>query len=319
MRMLLSLLVLLSLTMISTSFMMRSSSSTSTSSSSLLSRSKYVRKSINMLRMNIEDENDMITTVDDSIFSTLSSSSISSTALLVPLITLLLPYQEAMANEYGILAGRTASMLHPVTMLMLFLTSVYSGYLGLQWRRLRGISDEIKDYQKQLPVLSSGQATYPISDKIKSINEQLSSSIDDSLKNTLNNDLNKLKNAFDIDAKIGELQSTRKSLQAADLKDKHSTTGSYLLGAGVTVSLLGAFNTYMRAGKLFPGPHLYAGMGVTILWAVAASLVPAMQKGNDTARSLHIALNSINVALFAWQVVTGFDIMVKVFEKTSWP
>ena len=75
----------------------------------------------------------------------------------------------------------------------------------------------------------------------------------------------------------------------------------------------------MRAGKLFPGPHLYAGMGVTILWAVAASLVPAMQKGNDTARSLHIALNSINVALFAWQVVTGFDIMVKVFEKTSWP
>ena len=272
-----------------------------------------------MLKMNIEDENDMITTVDDSFFSTLSSSPISSTALLVPLITLLLPYQEAMANEYGIFAGRTASMLHPVTMLMLFLTSVYSGYLGLQWRRLRGISDEIKDYQKQLPVLSSGQATYPISDKIKSINEQLSSSIDDSLKNTLNNDLNKLKNAFDIDAKIGELQLTRKSLQAADLKDKHSTTGSYLLGAGVTVSLLGAFNTYMRAGKLFPGPHLYAGMGVTILWAVAASLVPAMQKGNDTARSLDIALNSINVVLFAWQVVTGFDIMVKVFEKTSWP
>ena len=316
MRILLSLLVLLSLTMISTSFMIKQSSS---SSSSLLSRSKYVRKSINMLKMNIEDENDMITTVDDSIFSTLSSSSISSTALLVPLITLLLPYQEAMANEYGIFAGRTASMLHPVTMLMLFLTSVYSGYLGLQWRRLRGISDEIKDYQKQLPVLSSGKATYPISDKIKSINEQLSSSIDDSLKNTLNNDLNKLKNAFDIDAKIGELQLTRKSLQAADLKDKHSTTGSYLLGAGVTVSLLGAFNTYMRAGKLFPGPHLYAGMGVTILWAVAASLVPAMQKGNETARSLHIALNSINVVLFAWQVVTGFDIMVKVFEKTSWP
>jgi len=289
--------------------------SSSSSSSSLLSRSKYVRESSKMLKMNIEDENDMITTVDDSFFS----SSISSTALLVPLITLLLPYQEAMANEYGILAGRTASMLHPVTMLMLFLTSVYSGYLGLQWRRLRGISEEIKDYQKQLPVLSSGQSTYPISDKIKSINEQLSSSIDDTLKNTLNNDLNKLKNAFDIDAKIGELQSTRKSLQAADLKDKHSTTGSYLLGAGVTVSLLGAFNTYMRAGKLFPGPHLYAGMGVTILWAVAAALVPAMQKGNDTARSLHIALNTINVALFAWQVVTGFDIMVKVFEKTSWP
>ena len=89
---------------------------------------------------------------------------------------------------------------------------------------------------------------------------------------------------------------------AMNLKDKHATTGSWLLGAGVTVSLLGAFNTYMRAGKLFPGPHLYAGMAVTILWAVAASLVPAMQKGNEAARAGHIALNTVNVALFAWQV-----------------
>jgi hypothetical protein len=91
-------------------------------------------------------------------------------------------------------------------------------------------------------------------------------------------------------------------IAAMNLKDKHATTGSWLLGAGVTVSLLGAFNTYMRAGKLFPGPHLYAGMAVTILWAVAASLVPAMQKGNEAARAGHIALNTVNVALFAWQV-----------------
>ena len=31
-----------------------------------------------------------------------------------------------------------------------------------------------------------------------------------------------------------------------------------------------------------------------------------MQKGNDSARSAHIALNSINVALFAWQIVMAF-------------
>jgi hypothetical protein len=29
----------------------------------------------------------------------------------------------------------------------------------------------------------------------------------------------------------------------------------------------------MRAGKLFPGPHLYAGMAITGLWAAAAALV----------------------------------------------
>jgi hypothetical protein len=64
----------------------------------------------------------------------------------------------------------------------------------------------------------------------------------------------------------------------------------------------GALNTYLRVGKLFPGPHLFAGAGITVCWALAASLVPAMKKGNDTARSLHIALNAVNVALFAWQV-----------------
>ena len=55
------------------------------------------------------------------------------------------------------------------------------------------------------------------------------------------------------------------------------------------------------AGKLFPGPHLYAGAAIVVLWALAASLVPYMQKGNDTARSVHIAANTINLGLFAWQ------------------
>lgn len=75
----------------------------------------------------------------------------------------------------------------------------------------------------------------------------------------------------------------------------------------------------MRAGKLFPGPHLFAGMSMTIIWALAAALVPYMQKGNDAARVAHIALNAINILLFAWQVGTGIEIMLAVFEKTSWP
>jgi hypothetical protein len=51
---------------------------------------------------------------------------------------------------------------------------------------------------------------------------------------------------------------------------------------------------------------------------VAAALVPGMQKGNELARSLHIALNVVNIALFAWQIPTGVEIMLKVWEKTSW-
>ena len=74
-----------------------------------------------------------------------------------------------------------------------------------------------------------------------------------------------------------------------------------------------------NAGKLFPGPHLYAGAAITVLWALAAALVPAMQKGNEGARSAHIALNCINILLFAWQIPTGLEIVAKVFEFTSWP
>ena len=56
-----------------------------------------------------------------------------------------------------------------------------------------------------------------------------------------------------------------------------------------------------------------------MLWAAAAALVPAMQKGNESARNLHIALNAINVLLFASQIPTGIEIVFKVFEFTTWP
>ena len=68
------------------------------------------------------------------------------------------------------------------------------------------------------------------------------------------------------------------------------------------IGVAGPLNTFLRTGKLFPGPHLYAGAGIVVLWALAAALVPSMQKGNDTARSMHIAFNSLNILLFAWQV-----------------
>lgn len=45
---------------------------------------------------------------------------------------IIFPIQDAFAKggEYGILEGRTASMLHPLTMLALFATSIYAGSLG---------------------------------------------------------------------------------------------------------------------------------------------------------------------------------------------
>ncbi len=39
-----------------------------------------------------------------------------------------------------------------------------------------------------------------------------------------------------------------------------------------------------------------------VLWATAASLVPAMTRGNEAARTAHITFNCMNILLFAWQV-----------------
>ena len=213
-------------------------------------------------------------------------------ALILSALTLLVPLEDASAagGAYGVFEGKLASMAHPVTMLALFGTSVYSGYLGLQWRRLRGIGEELKDLTKSMPKLSSGQAKSPISESMAAFNSEiatLSGAEGDNTArlSTLRSDIGLLKGAMEIDSKIIELSQTRKDLISMNLRDKHFTTGSTLLGVGVGVAILGAFNTYMRVGKLFPGPHLYAGMAVTGLWAASAAMVPEMQKGNNYART----------------------------------
>ena len=85
------------------------------------------------------------------------------------------------------------------------------------------------------------------------------------------------------------------------------------------MGLQGPLNTYARAGKLFPGPHLYAGAGLVCLWALAYACVPAMQKGNDAARAVHIGANVAGIGMFAWQVTSGIPILLKVVELTHWP
>jgi hypothetical protein len=122
-----------------------------------------------------------------------------------------------------------------------------------------------------------------------------------------------------VQSQIDALTEERKALMAEQPREKHFNWGSLLLALGVAIGVEGPVNTYLRTGKLFPGPHLYAGAGIVVLWAVAAACVPQMQKGNDTARSVHIGLNAINMALFAWQVPTGLEIVGKVFQFTQWP
>ncbi|CAI5518948.1 unnamed protein product [Closterium sp. Naga37s-1] len=200
----------------------------------------------------------------------------------------LLPHpreQDAMAagGEFGLLEGRTAALVHPFVMGGLFFTTLYAFYLGRQWKQVRVVGEKIQDLKKQLPAGEDAAAASPVSGEIATLTAQ------------------------------------RAELVKGNYREKHFNVGSLLLGFGVLIAVEGCVNTWFRTGKLFPGPHLWAGATITVLWALAASLVPAMQKGNPVARKAHVALNMLNLALFVWQIPTGLEIVGKVFEFTSWP
>ncbi|KAE9595824.1 hypothetical protein Lalb_Chr17g0342841 [Lupinus albus] len=212
----------------------------------------------------------------------LKTASFSLTAITFPL---LIEQKDALAvdGEFGILEGRTFALTHPIVMISLFFYTLWAGYLGWQWRRVRTIQDEINELKKQVNNKPLEAPPSP------------------------------------IELKIQQLTEERKELLKGSYRDKHYNAGSILLGFGVLEAIGGGLNTWIRTGKLFPGPHLFGGTAITVLWALSAALVPSMQKGNETARSLHIGLNTLNVLLFVSQLPTGFDILLKVFEFTKWP
>lgn len=193
----------------------------------------------------------------------------------------------AKGGEWGPLEGKTSSLVHPFMMIGLFAVTVYSGFLGWQWRRTRLIAGEISDLKKQLP---AEDAEAQLSSALAAVKKQ-----------------------------VEGLTAERSDLLKGQFKDKHYQTSSILLGAGIFFTTYGVFNTWFRTEKLFPGPHLFAGAAICVLWALAAALVPYMEKGNESARIAHISLNVLNVALFAWQLPTGFDILTKVWGNANLP
>lgn len=107
----------------------------------------------------------------------------------------------------------------------------------------------------------------------------------------------------------------KKKLIQAKVNQKHFQFGSLVLALMVLGTVGGMAVTYVNNGKLFVGPHLLAGLGMAGLIAVSAALSPLMQKGSDWARGTHIALNTVIVGLFAWQAVTGMDIVQRIIAR----
>jgi len=209
--------------------------------------------------------------------------------------------QEAFAKggEFGHLEGTTAALVHPFFLAGLWFSTVYAGYLGWQWRRVRTTGEEITALKATLKATMPAVAVAATDGAAAAIEFTPAQQ--------------------ETQSRIAELSATRKELAAGGFKDKHYNVGALLLSFGTILAVDGAMNTYLRTGKLFPGPHLYAGLGIVCLWAGAAALVPEMQRGNNAARNTHIALNAVNLGLFTWQIPTGLAIVDKVFQFTSWP
>lgn len=228
---------------------------------------------------------------------------IASTVLMAA--TLIPEAANAAGPDWGLFEGKTGSLLHPVIMGSMFLLSCTTALKGFQYKRQRTLGDEITALKKTLPDLGGAAS-------LKDAITQAETAEDAAL-------VNKLKAALPIQSDIDALVAERKELSKQNLRDSHWNQGAVLAFLGTAFAIEGPLNTYARAGKLFPGPHLYAGAALVVLWAAAAACVPFMQKGNDTARSIHVAANVSGMGLFAWQIVSGWPILLKVNELTHWP
>jgi MFS family permease len=107
----------------------------------------------------------------------------------------------------------------------------------------------------------------------------------------------------------------KKELIKGKFAIRHHQMGSIVLAVMVLGSIGGMAATYINNGKLFFGPHLLAGLGMTGLIAVSASLSPYMQKGADWARYSHITINLVLVGLFGWQALSGVEILQRIISK----
>ena len=107
----------------------------------------------------------------------------------------------------------------------------------------------------------------------------------------------------------------RKTLAKKKFGLKHHQIGSVVLVLMVFGALGALAVTYVNNGKLFVGPHLLIGLGMTGLIASSAALVPFMQRGNEIARVTHIGINTVVVSLFGWQAVSGMEILGRIIGR----
>eukprot|EP00276_Gloeochaete_wittrockiana_P005614 CAMPEP_0184655630 /NCGR_PEP_ID=MMETSP0308-20130426/14080_1 /TAXON_ID=38269 /ORGANISM="Gloeochaete witrockiana, Strain SAG 46.84" /LENGTH=190 /DNA_ID=CAMNT_0027092251 /DNA_START=553 /DNA_END=1125 /DNA_ORIENTATION=+ len=107
----------------------------------------------------------------------------------------------------------------------------------------------------------------------------------------------------------------RKALIKGKYGDRHYKLGSALQALMVFGTALGMLVTYNNDGQLYPGAHLYAGIGLAVLFSIAGAFAPYMKEGKEWARNGHIAVNTAALGVFLWEVGTGLDIVKYFLEN----
>lgn len=108
---------------------------------------------------------------------------------------------------------------------------------------------------------------------------------------------------------------TKKELLQGKYATRHYQSGAIVLAVMVTGAFGGIVSTYLGGGEIPASAHLFVGLGMTALIAIAAALVPLMQRGQSWARQIHVAINASLLFLFTWQTITGLQIIQELLTS----
>jgi ABC-type multidrug transport system fused ATPase/permease subunit len=124
----------------------------------------------------------------------------------------------AAGPDWGIFEGRIGSLLHPLTMGSLLVYSLYTAYLGFQWRRQRTMGDEIAALKQKLPPATSATSV-----------EQELGAVAAVVQET--------RQISTLEAQIAALTRERKEIASKGPRDQHFSQGALLACIGTLFAI----------------------------------------------------------------------------------
>jgi hypothetical protein len=129
----------------------------------------------------------------------------------------------AAGPDWGIFEGRIGSLLHPITMGSLLLYSLYTAYLGFQWRRQRTMGDEIAALKQKLPAATASSSTS--SDSVEQELGAVAAVVQETRQTST------------LEAQIAALTRERKEIASKGPRDQHFSQGALLACIGTLFAI----------------------------------------------------------------------------------